>query len=95
VPLVSNENRQVCWAHLERDFRKISERAGSSSIIGADLLTQTNHLFHFWHQFKNGQIEQETLKKKMKPVRIFIEGLLRKGQRSKNKKTTGKIFLII
>ena len=35
---IPNENRQICWAHLERDFRKISERVGSSSIIGTSLL---------------------------------------------------------
>lgn len=86
---VPHENRQICWAHLERDFRKISERIGSSNLIGADLLVQTNNLFHFWHLFKDGPIDQETLKKKTKPIKIFIEGLLRQGIRSKNKKTSG------
>ena len=86
---VPNENRQICWAHLERDFRKISERTGSSSVIGTDLLEQTNNLFHFWHQFKDGHIDRETLKEKTRPIRIFIEGLLRQGKRSKNKKTSG------
>lgn len=86
---ISNENRQICWAHLERDFRKISERIGSSSTIGDNLLEQTNHLFHFWHQFKDGHIDRKILKKKTKPIRIFIEGLLRQGTRSKNKKTSG------
>ena len=86
---VANENRQICWAHLERDFRKISERAGSSSVIGTDLLLQTNHLFHFWHQFKEGSIDRKILKKKTKPIRVFIEGLLRQGKRSRNNKTSG------
>lgn len=86
---VANEKRQICWAHLERDFRKISERAGSSSIIGSDLLLQTNHLFHFWHQFKEGSIDRKILKKKTKPIRVFVEGLLRQGKRSRNNKTSG------
>jgi transposase len=86
---ISNDSRQICWAHLERDFRKISERTGSSGIIGAELLTQTNHLFHFWHQFKDGHIDRAMLKKKTKPIRVFIEGLLRQGNRSKNNKTSG------
>ena len=86
---VPNERRQLCWAHMERDFRKISERTGSSSIIGAELLTQTNNLFHFWHQFKDGHIDRDMLMKKTRPIRIFIEGLLRQGIRSKNKKTSG------
>ena len=86
---VPNASRQICWAHLERDFRKISERAGSSGIIGDELLIQTNNLFHFWHQFKGGHIDRKILKKKTKPIRIFIEGLLREGKRSKNNKTSG------
>lgn len=86
---VPNNQRQICWAHLERDFRKISERTGSSSVIGSDLLIQTNKLFHFWHQFKDGHIDRKTLQKKTNPIRIFIEGLLRKGFRCKNKKTSG------
>ena len=86
---IPNEYRQICWAHLDRDFRKISERSGSSSIIGTDLLTQTNHLFHFWHQFKNGNINREILQKKTKLIRVLIEGLLRQGKRSKNNKTSG------
>jgi transposase len=86
---IANENRQICWAHLERDFRKISERIGTSSTIGCNLLMQTNHLFHFWHQFRDDHIDQRILKQKTKPIRIFIEGLLRQGMRSKNKKTSG------
>jgi transposase len=50
---IPNESRQICWAHLERDFGKISEQTGSSAIIGADLLAQTNNLFHYWHEYKD------------------------------------------
>lgn len=84
-----NEDRQICWAHLERDFRKISERAGSSTIIGAELLEQTHYLFHWWHQFKAGHIDRQTLKKKTRPIRMYVESLLQQGRRSKNKKTAG------
>ena len=86
---IPNERRQICWAHLERDFRKISERIGSSSIIGTNLLNQANNLFHFWHQFKNGHVDRDTLKIKTKPIRAYIERLLYQGRRSKNKKTSG------
>ena len=86
---VPNERRQICWAHMERDFRKISERAGSSNIVGTELLAQTNNLFHFWHQFKDGHIDRDMLKKKTRPIKIFVEALLRQGMRSKNNKTSG------
>ncbi len=86
---IPTEKRQICWAHLERDFQKISERTGVSQIIGTALLEQTNQLFHHWHQFKEEAITRNTLKRKTKPIRVFIESLLRRGRRSKNKKTAG------
>lgn len=81
--------RQICWAHLDRDFRKIAERSGTSGEIGCDLLKQTDKLFHYWHQFKEGIIDRTTLKRKTRPIQIFIEGLLRRGRYSKNKNTAG------
>lgn len=30
--------RQLCWAHLKREFTKIAERGGESKRIGEDLL---------------------------------------------------------
>jgi transposase len=39
-------NRQVCWAHLKRDFKKISERDGPSKKIGLALLKTYRKLFH-------------------------------------------------
>ena len=86
---VPTEKRQICWAHLERDFQKISERTGVSQIIGTALLEQTNQLFHHWHQFKEEIITRNTLKRKTKSIRVFIENLLKRGRRSKNKKTAG------
>jgi transposase len=40
--------RQVCWAHLKRDFQKISERSGVSGTIGKKLLKAYDLLFKFW-----------------------------------------------
>ncbi len=37
-------NRQVCWAHLKRDFIQISERAGVRAQIGESLLAQEKKL---------------------------------------------------
>lgn len=33
-----DRNRQVCWAHLKRDFQKISERSGVPGKIGKNFL---------------------------------------------------------
>ncbi len=39
---------QVCWAHLKRDFQKISERSGIAGIIGRRLLKNYGRVFAFW-----------------------------------------------
>ena len=35
---VDVDQRQLCWAHLKREFTKISERSGVSRQLGRDLL---------------------------------------------------------
>jgi hypothetical protein len=54
-------NRQLCWAHLKRDFIQISERVGASAEIGESLLTQEKLLFNLWYQFRNEQLSRSDL----------------------------------
>lgn len=42
-----DKNRQVCWAHLKRDFKKISERPGIAGLIGKKLLKVYRKVFGF------------------------------------------------
>ena len=45
---VGLEQRQLCWAHLKREFIKISERPGVSKEIGNALVKQQEKLFELW-----------------------------------------------
>ena len=47
---VGLEQRQLCWAHIKREFVKISERTGVSKQIGEALLQQEEELFKLWYQ---------------------------------------------
>jgi len=42
------EQRQICWAHLVRDFTRIAERSGVSGELGNALLEQEKLLFEQW-----------------------------------------------
>jgi len=56
------ENRQFCWAHLKRDFVKLSEKKDKPlSRIGKELLKETSLLFEKWHKFKSGSFSREIL----------------------------------
>jgi transposase len=81
--------RQLCWAHLQRDFKKISERSGKSGRIGDELLVHTKRMFHYWHKFKNGTLSRRQFKKLMAPIRKRVELLLEEGKLCGNKKTVG------
>jgi len=81
--------RQLCWAHLQRDFKKISERSGKSGRIGDELLACVKKMFHYWHKFKDGTLSREQFKKLIEPIRKRIELLLEEGRRCGNKKTVG------
>jgi transposase len=55
---VDLEQRQLCWAHLKREFIKISERPGVSSDIGNALVKQQEKLFELWHQVRDGTLKR-------------------------------------
>ena len=48
--------RQVCWAHLLRDFEAMIERGGRSQEIGTALREQARQMFHAWHRVRNGTL---------------------------------------
>lgn len=45
---IPEDKHQVCWAHLKRDFQRISEREGAAGKIGIKLLKYYRLLFKFW-----------------------------------------------
>jgi transposase len=73
---VDTGRRQLCWAHLKRDFIQISERRGVSAEIGKALLEQEKKLFNLWYQFRNGQITRPELGKGVEPIRVEILSIL-------------------
>ncbi|MEO0014359.1 MAG: hypothetical protein RLZZ535_2748 [Cyanobacteriota bacterium] len=73
---VDTGQRQICWAHLKRDFIQISERLGVSAEIGESLLEQEKKLFNLWYQFKNVQITRSQLGKGVEPIRAEILSIL-------------------
>jgi transposase len=71
------EEHQVCWAHLKRDFARLSEKRDKIiSRIGKSLLKQTNELFNKWHLFKNNKISREILMKECLTIRKQVGELL-------------------
>jgi transposase len=73
------ERRQVCWAHLIRKFVSFSERDGPAGAFGRQLLDYAGIVFDYWHDYKAGKLDRETLAQWMTPVKTQVRELLDKA----------------
>jgi transposase len=72
--------RQICWAHLKRDFTRLSEKKdGVISRIGRNLLACESALFKVWHEFKLNKITRDELLRQVQPLRQRVGELLVQG----------------
>lgn len=71
--------RQLCWAHLKREFTKMAERGGPSQRIGEALLEQEALLFAYWHRVRDGTLAWSTFQKYAREIRRRIKAILAEG----------------
>lgn len=76
VPL---EQRQICWAHLKRDFTRIAERTGIAGDLGQALLAQQKLLFEHWHRVRDGTLTRSEFATIVEPIQQQIYTLLLEG----------------
>jgi transposase len=81
--------RQVCWAHLLRDFEAMRGRGGRSEEIGDALLAQAHQMFTWWHRVREGTLKRASFRSYMTPLRREVERLLAAGSRCGVPKTEG------
>lgn len=94
---LANTQRQVCWAHLKRDFTKIAERSGRSADLGEALLKQQKLLFTAWYQIRDGTLSRDNFIEQVQPIwdavkRLLSEGAayeITKGEKTPLAKTVG------
>ena len=71
--------RQVCWAHLARDFARISQREGVAGQVGRELVALCAQMFEIWHQWKDSSGSptlldlQTAMSECRKQVRYWLE----------------------
>src|SRR5207237_2672555 len=53
--------RQVCWAHLKRDFQRLGDRGGVAAPLGEALLRVQRRVFVEWHLFRGGAFGRRAL----------------------------------
>jgi transposase len=81
--------RQLCWAHLLRDFQAFVDRGGESQPIGEAILTQADSMFQWWHKIRDGTMSRAAFQEKMQTVQRKVGELLRQGTACNHSKTAG------
>jgi transposase len=71
--------RQVCWAHLKRDFRRCLERGGAAEAIGRAGSEAVEGLFGAWWDFRQRLIDRPTLQARVEPIARDLQAALERG----------------
>lgn len=74
------DRRQVCWAHLLRDFQHLVDAGPTARPTGEQLQDCGQHLFHHWHRFQAGALTRPELVQAIGQVALAMRGVLEAGQ---------------
>ncbi len=72
-----SERRQVCWAHLLRDFRRIAERSGAAGEVGRRLLGLGYVMFRRRHRLS--EADAPSCRTDLAGVRVRVRQALERG----------------
>ena len=86
--------RQICWAHLKRDFKAISEAGGELGKIGQELYGLAKKILKLRKRVRDGTLRWRTFQNRMPPLMKRVEKLLEEGALGKCK-LSGKCRRII
>jgi transposase len=73
------ELRQICWAHLKRDFQKLIDRGGPAEAIGRMGLEVVECLFADWWAFRHGELDRPGLQARLGPMARELQDVLEQG----------------
>ena len=78
--LIALERRQICWAHLKRDWKFFAERDGPVGVWGEAGVEQISALFEVWHRFRSGECGRETMQTEMQLIEERLGALVDEGR---------------
>ena len=87
--------RQVCWAHLLRQFAGFEDYGGYAQAVGMALQGNCRRMFEWWYRVRDGTLSRSTFRHYMRPVEKRILGLLHEGTRCGVRKVAGRCAEIL
>jgi len=86
---INPRQRQLCWAHLKREFIAWSERTGETARLGLALLAVEKQLFTLWYRLRDGTLAWADFQVAMLPLMARVRTLLQEGVAGADMKTRG------
>ena len=74
--------RQVCWSHLQRDFRRHSEGLAEQKTFGEQGLELTGRVFGAWRAYQREHHDRARLQADLEPVQHQLRRLLEDAGRN-------------
>jgi transposase len=86
---IDPRQRQLCWAHLKREFVAWSERMGETARIGSALLVVEQQLFALWYRMREDTLAWADFQVAMQPLMARVKTLLQEGVAGADMKAQG------
>jgi transposase len=86
------QRRQVCWSHLQRDFRRHSEGLAEQKTFGQQGLELTGRLFTAWRTYQHEHQDRDRLQAEIEPVQTELRTLLEHAGRKSQRTRLHRVF---
>ena len=68
--------RQVCWSHLQRDFRRHADGLGEQKTFGENGVPLVDEVFAAWRSYKHEHHDRQRLQAEIAPIQAQLRSLL-------------------
>jgi transposase len=75
--------RQVCWSHLQRDFRKHADGLGQQKAFGETGLEFAGRMFAAWRAYRTEHHDRDRLQAELAPLQDQLQALLEQASPKK------------
>jgi transposase len=86
---VDPARRQVCWAHLKRDFQALVDWSTAARPVGEAALALLDQLFDAWHQARDDPAARTRLADTVAPIQAEFRTVLEAGTTNPSPKAAG------
>jgi transposase len=86
---VDPHRRQVCWAHLKRDFQALVDWSPAARPVGEAALALLDQLFAAWHQARDDPAGRARLAETVAPIQAAFRTVLEEGTTNPSPKAAG------